>query len=100
MRSYPFVHTIVLQARGISIVVAWAVILLVAWRANLDYEFTPARTGQSPLAWPAESRLNRGDGPTLVVFLHAYCPCSRATLRELEKLLIKFPTAGEAYCLV
>lgn len=35
MRSYSSVHTFVRHARGVVIVVAWALILLIAWRANL-----------------------------------------------------------------
>jgi hypothetical protein len=33
--------------------------------------------------WPADSQLSRSvDRPTLVVFLHPHCPCSRAVLEE------------------
>jgi hypothetical protein len=37
--------------------------------------------------WPAESRLPRIAGrDTMLVFMHPKCPCSRATVAELERL--------------
>ena len=38
--------------------------------------------------WPATSQLVRDPGrPTLIMFVHPHCPCSRATLAELDRLL-------------
>jgi hypothetical protein len=43
---------------------------------------------RAPVTWPAESRLHRAAaGATLLVFVHPHCPCSRATLNELGRLL-------------
>jgi hypothetical protein len=54
------------------------------WR----YEGTPNTPASPPLAWPADARLPRqADLPTLVLFAHPRCPCSRATIRELAKLM-------------
>lgn len=40
------------------------------------------------VSWPANSRLPVHPGrQTLVVFLHPKCPCSRATIAELKRLL-------------
>jgi hypothetical protein len=40
--------------------------------------------------WPADSKLPRAvDRPTLLVFLHPRCPCSRATLSELARLMVR-----------
>ncbi len=82
------------------LVVIWAAIITIVWRANLDYEFTPARNAQPPSHWPVDSRLSRGNGPALIVFLHAYCPCSNATLHELAKLLTHLPVGGHAFCVI
>jgi hypothetical protein len=53
------------------------------------YEHTPAETNDSyPLTFPAESRLERVAGlPTLLFFSHPKCPCTRASLHELERLM-------------
>lgn len=40
-----------------------------------------------PSQWPADSSLERSvDSPTLLVFVHPGCPCSRATLDNLETI--------------
>ena len=38
--------------------------------------------------WPAESKLTRSDRqPTLLLFAHPHCPCTRATIGELALLM-------------
>jgi hypothetical protein len=78
----------------------WAAALLAILTLSLNYEFTPAPATSAPPEWPRESSLVRGSGPTLLVFLHPCCPCSRATLNELEQVLTHLPPSGSAYCLV
>jgi hypothetical protein len=51
------------------------------------YEMTPASTATAQGRWPAASHLTRDwERPTLVTFVHPRCPCSRASLAELERL--------------
>jgi hypothetical protein len=51
------------------------------------YEFTPGTTITADVSWPADSKLTRAsDRPTLVMFVHPHCPCSRASLTELSFL--------------
>lgn len=48
---------------------------------------TPAAPREFAAHWPDDSQLPRvPERPTLVVFLHPRCPCSRATLEELSRL--------------
>jgi hypothetical protein len=50
-------------------------------------EAEPGDMGELPATWPAASRIPRaGDRPTLLVFAHPFCPCTRATLAELDRL--------------
>jgi hypothetical protein len=51
------------------------------------YENSPGRSGNSPAQWPSASYIRRNDLPTLVLFIHPYCPCSRATLGEFAILM-------------
>lgn len=53
------------------------------------YENTPAESNVSyPNIFPAESRIKRSSNlPTLIFFSHPKCPCTRASLRELSKLM-------------
>src|ERR1043165_2147388 len=52
------------------------------------YENSPGQSGTPPTTWPTESAIKRTDGlPTLVLFIHPHCPCSRATIGELAILM-------------
>jgi len=55
----------------------------------MRYESTPADGNVSyPATFPAESRIERdAERPTLIFFAHPKCPCTRASLRELSRLL-------------
>ncbi|MDZ4821273.1 MAG: hypothetical protein SGJ20_20115, partial [Planctomycetota bacterium] len=54
----------------------------------LRYELTPAAAAQAAQDWPAASRLHHAtDQPTLLVFVHPHCPCSKASLTELNQLV-------------
>ncbi len=66
---------------------AWAVAvsagLFVLWR----YAHDPGERTASPARWPQASRIPRpADRPVLLFFAHPRCPCTRASLRELERL--------------
>ncbi len=63
-----------------------AVSALFLWASHLTA--TPGTPGEPPTRWPAGSALTvRSDRPTLLIFLHPSCPCSRASLAEFEILL-------------
>jgi hypothetical protein len=54
----------------------------------LNYENTPTGAAETPLQWPPESRITRQqDRPTLLMFAHPHCPCTRASIGELNRLL-------------
>lgn len=54
------------------------------WR----YSATPGELESPPTAWPEQSSIERNlDCSNLLVFVHPHCPCSRATLRELNQLV-------------
>lgn len=77
--------------------VLWVVLLVVGWRALLRYQLTPGVVGQVPEQWPEDSDLAIGrDQPTLLLFAHRNCPCTRATLGELEYVLSNAAGRGRA----
>ena len=44
----------------------------------------------APVTWPVSARVPKGAGrPTLLLFAHPRCACTRATMRELERLLAR-----------
>ena len=52
------------------------------------YKSTPGKEGQVLQTWPSDSTLPREtNSPTLVVFAHPLCPCTRASMTELTRLL-------------
>jgi hypothetical protein len=66
----------------------------------LKYSSTPGAMDASPrVGWPAHSRLERHGRPTLVMFAHPRCPCSRASVAELARLMAALPDHPEAYVL-
>lgn len=55
-----------------------------------SFASAPGLSGDAPRSWPAESRLPAPAGvPELVLFAHPRCPCTRATLEELDRLMVR-----------
>jgi hypothetical protein len=75
--------------------VVWVAAIAFGFNRLWAYAGTPAPQGTAPAEWPASSRLARVDGrPTIVMFAHPQCPCSRATVTELEKLVARTHAAA------
>ena len=55
-----------------------------------DHALSPGVGAAAPDRWPAESRIPREPGlPTLILFAHPRCPCTRASLGELALLMAR-----------
>jgi hypothetical protein len=68
--------------------VAWLGAVGYGMRLVSAYENSSGRSGTPPTKWPVESAIKRTPGlPTLVLFIHPHCPCSRATIGELAILM-------------
>lgn len=61
------------------------------------YDSIPGAAGEAPATWPASSSLPRTDRPSLAVFVHPMCPCSRATLAQLSTLASSFPDRADLW---
>src|SRR5262249_21859631 len=58
------------------------------WR----YATVPGNAAVPPQHWPANSHIELNpSGATLVLFAHPRCPCTRATLAELQRILAESP---------
>lgn len=73
----------------IAAALVWGVVvaagMIVLWNHSLE----AGVAGRPPGTWPVASRLSRRPGvPTLVVLAHPQCPCSRATIGELARLMV------------
>jgi hypothetical protein len=68
----------------------WVLAVAAGAVAMSNYENKPGRTGPPQARWPVESRIPRSLAlPTLVVFAHPHCACTRATIGELELLMTR-----------
>lgn len=76
------------QALFPLLVVTWVAAVAFGMKVLLDYQVRPGTAAQAPAAWPAASALPHTAGtPTLVLMAHPRCPCTRATLGELERVV-------------
>lgn len=72
----------------LAILAGWVSLVTVGMGALLAYSFGSANAATSSPTWPEDAALPRSPGvPTLVVVLHPKCPCSRATVTELARLM-------------
>ena len=68
--------------------VLWLGIVCGATILMTRYSNSRGAEGPAPVSWPVDSKLALdGHRPTLLRFVHPRCPCSRASLGELERLL-------------
>jgi hypothetical protein len=80
-----------LRAKLVAAAIAlWAFAACSAVFAYTSHATQAAPEIAAPATWPADAALARAtDRATLVVLVHPMCPCSRATLRELARLLAR-----------
>jgi hypothetical protein len=68
----------------------WAGIILLGARTLLNYENAAGAPANAPSSWPPNSRIARPNARhTLVLLAHPNCPCTRASLAELEIVMAK-----------
>jgi len=71
--------------------VVWVLALALGFTLLWKYKMRPGEADGAPATWPIESRIaRRPDRATLVLFAHPECPCTRASLAELARLLARF----------
>jgi hypothetical protein len=90
------------QARTISktvlFAIAWTAAVAYGTGRLLTYESAPGRIGATPAEWPATSRIQRAsDRATLVMLAHPRCPCTRASIDELAKIMARIQGRVSAY---
>jgi hypothetical protein len=67
----------------IVLVIAWIVLQIAA---GLTFDLKPESVQTPPPAWPKDVSLQAGQLGTIVLFLHPHCPCSRASVVQLDRL--------------
>jgi hypothetical protein len=74
----------------IALVGGWLVVVSTGMAVITHYGTAPGVPARAAAAWPDGSSLVRAaDRPTLVLLIHPLCPCSRATIAELARLMTR-----------
>lgn len=72
--------------------VVWLALCATGMGALWSYSNKPGELGTPAPVWPAAETVPLGDDrPTLVMFAHPRCPCTSASVAELERLQRRFP---------
>lgn len=82
-------------AQRMGLVMAWLSLVVLGLSAIAFSKSAPGERAGPPAHWPTESSLSHSSTRnTVVMFLHAGCPCSRASLTEVGAALSE-SNAGE-----
>jgi len=79
---------------------AWTIVVATGLGVLWHYQTAAGIAGAPPTRWPRDSRIvPANDRPTLVVALHPHCPCSRASMEELDRLMARVHDRVSAHVL-
>jgi hypothetical protein len=69
-------------------ITAWGIAVVIGYLYLMDYSAHPGRQFTPPWTMPVNGFKYRQEHlPTLLVFSHPQCPCTRATIAELARLI-------------
>jgi hypothetical protein len=92
-----------LRKNGLILLAAcalWVFVISIGIRHLWGYESTPGVAASAPDRWPADSRIKHAaDRATLVMLAHPQCPCTRASIGELARLMTQAQGRVTAYVL-
>jgi hypothetical protein len=83
-----------------AVLISWTALVLGGMWTLSQYEHSSAPVHLSPARWPAESQLSVTKfQPTLLLFAHPKCPCTRATIGELARIMTECKEDVRAYAI-
>ena len=83
----------------IVLAVVWVGAIAYGLTVVLHYDNKPGAVGQVPGDWPQSSLLRPSDRDTLVMIAHPQCPCTRASIGELARVMARVQGQMKAYVL-
>ncbi|MEM7312904.1 MAG: hypothetical protein AAF497_07105 [Planctomycetota bacterium] len=85
-----------------TIILASAFVVVASLVTLVRYEFTPGQHAHAPRSLTSELASEVGtkaDGFVMLVFVHPRCPCTAATMSELERLAARLnPSVASTVC--
>jgi hypothetical protein len=82
-------------------IAAWALLVGASLIALFEYKGRPGSDGHPSVAWPEAAGLERAtDRPTLLMFIHPECPCTRASIEELALIVDRSDVRARALVVV
>ena len=88
------------RAVVVSGVCIWMVGVCLGMGRLWSYDQTAGAPGRPPETWPQESQITLDPSKfTLVLLAHPKCPCTRATVEELSRLMTNCQGRINAYVL-
>jgi hypothetical protein len=78
----------------------WLVIVVVGMATLWAYASTPGPAANAGMTWPSAALAHDARRPTLVMFLHPHCACSRASIGELARLMAHAQGRARVYVLL
>ncbi len=73
--------------RAIVGLVAWVGVSIAGYFVVMQHEYQPGFMGRRLAHWPADSKVDRSAGMTVIAFVHPRCPCTTATITELNQAM-------------
>lgn len=68
----------------------WGLVVIAGMWALVLYQDTPGRAAEPSTQWPSKSGIVRAsDRATLILVAHPKCPCTRASIGELNSLMVE-----------
>ncbi len=69
-------------------ITVWAIVVGTGLLWLTDYSMRPGRNAQAPFLIASElTKYQQKNRPTFLLFAHPHCPCTRATMAELARLV-------------
>lgn len=79
----------------------WLALIISAYGYLVLYAATPGQDADPPRLWPRDTTMVLAQNqPTMIVFLHPKCVCSRATVAEMSRIMTKGKDKVKVYVLM
>jgi hypothetical protein len=72
----------------IAVCLLWLIVVGVGFVVLMKYQATSGTVGSTPSQWPSAAQISLDHNcPTMIMFAHPKCPCTDASMEELNRIL-------------